>query len=211
MSITLIFSAGYHKRVIDSATVYPRLFEISHHFDHSEHCTDTWESASWRSCSSSVCYLNTPPWPLTDLVSRSHCSARFRSMCFAHAGTATVSTSNNSPEISDVTHQFSLDQLVLQREFQSSSSSMLNLIDFLVLVHGVVTVRVLRAHTQALIVSNFQCLRVCHRCFFEVHCLQSVSAFTSFVSMSALVDSRGTVSTETPCPDVRLCHSDPLP
>ena len=32
-STTLTFRAGYLKRVIDTATAYSRLFEISHYFD----------------------------------------------------------------------------------------------------------------------------------------------------------------------------------
>ena len=110
------------------------------------------------------CHLNIPPWPQPDLVSRDQRSARFQTP-FATACTAAVSnyrnvsaviflppvpTSNNSGEVSDVTHQFSLDQLVVQREFHSSSSSMLNLIDVVVLVHlhVLVTIPVLRARLK---------------------------------------------------------------
>ena len=81
------------------------------------------------------------PWPLTDLVTRSQRSARFHKTS-TPACTEAVSTSNSFPEISDATHQFSLDQLVVQCEFHSSNSSMINLIDFIVLVRVFVAVRV---------------------------------------------------------------------
>ena len=52
---------------------------------------------------------------------------------------------------------------------------MLNLIDFLVLVHVFVTVRVLRSQTRALICSNFQRSWVSPRHFSEIHGFWSVS------------------------------------
>ena len=113
-----------------------------------------------------------------------------------------------------MTHQFSLDQLVLQRELHSSSSSSLNLIDVLVLIPVCVTVRCLRAWTQALRGAR-GCLP-CH--FFEVHCSSPISrgSLRSRLSFQCLqcprhlplcgsgcfVDSRGVVSTETSCPCV---------
>ena len=102
---------------------------------------------SWRSCSNNAISTHfLGHWPIWSF--EVYCSARFHIKNFTAFCTATVSTSNIFPEIGGVTHQFSLDQHVLQSEFQSSSSSMLNLIDFL--VHISVTVRVLRARTRSL-------------------------------------------------------------
>ena len=124
-----------------------------------------------------------------------------------------------------MTHQFSLDQLVRQREFISSSSSTLNLNIFLIFVHVLVTVRVLRAWTQALIVRNFHVSRVFARHFFEIHCFHKFSrrSLHSRLSFRCLlcsrdlplcgsgcfVDSRGAESIATPYPDVG-CYRVPL-
>ena len=105
------------------------------------------------------CYLSIPPWPLADLVSRGHLFSKISLKISTPACIAADSISNIFPGISEVTDQFSQDKLVLQHEFHSSSSSVLNLIDFLVIVHVFVPVRGLGAQTQALIVSNFQCSR----------------------------------------------------
>ena len=104
--------------------------------------------------------LNTPRWPLPDLISRGHNSTNFRAtfanwdcsgfqlpLCFFwHTLTG--------QEVLYATHS-SLHQLVLQREFHSTCPSMLNLSDFIVLVifHVLVTVHDFRA----LIVNNCQC------------------------------------------------------
>ena len=88
---------------------------------------------------------------------------------------------------------------------------MLNLIDFLVLISVFVTVRVLCAQTQALIVRNFQCSRVSLRYFFEVHCFHQVhECLCVHVFPSNVCFVRGPCPfvdldvSSTHCPDVRF-------
>ena len=169
------------------------------------------------------CYLNTPLWRLADLVSRAHRSARF------HKNSSLIALQQfplkSFPWIVDVTHQFSLDKLVLQREFIPSSTSMLHLIIFLVLVHVLVTVRVLRASTQAFDRAQLSCLAgvcpsflrssVLHR--FSRGSLHSRLSFRRLLCSRDLplcgsgcfVDSRGAESIATPYPDVG-CYRVPL-
>ena len=113
--------------------------------------------------------LNTPRWPLPDLISRGHNSTKFRAT-FANWTAAVCNSRCASLAHLDRSRSPACNTQLASSTGPSTCPSMLNLSDFIVLVivHVLVTVHVFRAQNQALIVNNMQCSWVSFLCFFEV-------------------------------------------